>query len=310
MSLPRRVLTLAGASCAVAAPGVPAAALAQRDGAGEPVPAYATERSDAGPASTTQQRARRFATLSTNWAGYVITGTSRASVRFKSVSAHWVQPAVNCTGGQGDSGFWVGLGGYRQRSRALEQVGTEADCSSSGGADDFAWFELVPKSPVTLRLKVRPGDGIAASVTVKGRSVRLALRDLTTGARFLTTQRTSVIDVASAEWIAEAPSACNGGGSCRVLPLADFGSVAFSQAHATSTHGLAGPIGASEWSATALELLDLGSRLGPARRLGSSGAVATAAPTSLTSAGSAFTVTAQQASVPTRSPVPAGPFGG
>jgi hypothetical protein len=294
----------------VAAPATPAVALAQGDGGGGLAPARATERGAAGSASTTERKVLRLATLSTNWAGYVITGTSRAPVRFKSVSAHWVQPAVNCADGQGDSGFWVGLGGYQQSSPALEQIGTEADCASSGGANDFAWFELVPMGPATLRLKVRPGDSIAASVTVTGRSVWLALRDLTTGAHFLTTRRAPVIDVASAEWIAEAPSACDGGGSCRVLPLADFGSVAFSDARATSTHGQTGPIGASEWSATALELIDLASRFGHARPFGGAGAVATAAPTSLASAGSGFTVTWQQASVPTRSPVPVRPLGG
>ena len=34
-------------------------------------------------------------------------------------------------------------------------------------------------------------------------------------------------DTSSAEWIAEAPSQCDGSGSCQPLPLADFGTVQF-----------------------------------------------------------------------------------
>ena len=41
------------------------------------------------------------------------------------------------------SSVWVGLGGYAQTSRALEQIGTEADCSAAGQATYSAWFEVV-----------------------------------------------------------------------------------------------------------------------------------------------------------------------
>ena len=251
----------------------------------------------------------RFTTVSSNWAGYAVAGSSKSPVRFRSVSAHWVQPSATCTGGQSYSGFWVGLGGYEQSSQSLEQIGTEANCSSSGAADDYAWYELVPKAPVTVSLKVHPGDEIVASVTVVGHGVTLGLRDLTTGARYQTTQRAAVVDVSSAEWIAEAPSLCYAPNSCRVLPLADFGSVAFSDSSATSSGGHAMPIDASLWSPDALELLDFGDGLGSAP-FGGPLAAAAATPTALTATGSAFSVAWQQASAPSRTPLPAGPFGG
>jgi hypothetical protein len=259
----------------------------------------------AGTATATPVASQRFATVSSNWAGYAVTGSS---VRFKSVSAHWVQPAVSCAGHPGYSGFWVGLGGYHRGSAALEQMGTEADCSASSGGRYFAWYELVPKGPVDLRLAIHPGDRIATSVTVSGRHVRLALRDLTTGAAYSSTQRASAIDVSSAEWIAEAPSVCYGQ-NCHVLPLADFGSVAFSAGSATATNGHEGPIGDSAWSPTALELLGFSGGLGPAR-FGQSATVGTATPTSLTSAGSAFTVAWQQTSAPPETPGRVGPYPG
>jgi hypothetical protein len=159
-----------------------------------------------------------------------------------------------------------------------------------------------------LKLTVHPGDTIAASVTVSGQRVTLALRDLSTRASYAARRRASATDVSSAEWIAEAPSVCVGQ-SCRVLPLANFGSVPFSAAAATTTTGDRGPAGASSWSLTALELLDLDGESGPSR-LARSATVATAAPTSLTSSGSAFTVAWQQVPAPTGAPVPMGPFAG
>jgi Peptidase A4 family len=260
----------------------------------------ATNTATARPSSS-----QRFDTVSSNWAGYAVSGPS---VRFKTVSAQWVQPSVTCAGRPGYSGFWVGLGGYHQTSNALEQIGTEADCSASGGADYFAWYELVPKSPVDLRLAIRPGDRIATSVTVSGQHVRLALRDLTTRASYVTTQRASAIDVSSAEWIAEAPSVCYGQ-SCHVLPLANFGSVAFSAVSATATNGHKGSISDSAWSPTALELLGFSGGLVPAR-FGRPATAATATPTALTAAGSAFTVGWQQTSAPPETPAPVGPYPG
>jgi hypothetical protein len=246
--------------------------------------------------------------VSSNWAGYAATAASGSSARFRSVSARWVQPSVTCSGRAAYSGFWIGLGGFHQSSNALEQIGTEADCSSSGHGSYYAWYELVPKGPVRLKLTVHPGDSVSASVTVSGQRVTLALRDLSTRASYATRRRASAIDVSSAEWIAEAPSVCVGQ-SCRVLPLADFGSVPFSSAAATTTSGDKGPIGASSWSLTALELLDLDENFGPSG-FAHSATVATAAPTSLASSGSAFSVAWQQVAAPSGTPVPMGPFAG
>src|SRR3954451_2790503 len=77
---------------------------------------------------------------SSNWAGYVTTGGS-----FSNVTATWVQPTVTCTPGVVSySSFWVGLGGYGDGSQALEQIGTDADCTGSGRPVHSAWWEIVP----------------------------------------------------------------------------------------------------------------------------------------------------------------------
>jgi hypothetical protein len=154
---------------------------------------------------------------STNWAGYSATGGT-----FKNVSATWKQPAVKCTADTSYSSFWVGLDG--DGTNTVEQIGTDADCSG-GKPVYYAWYEMYPKFPVNLSLTINPGDTISASVTTDGSgSFTLSIKDTTTGGSFTTTQKLKHAKLGSAEVIAEAPS--SGG----VLPLANFGSVAFSAA--------------------------------------------------------------------------------
>src|SRR5690349_15017483 len=91
------------------------------------------------------------AEVSQNWAGYVAGGSSPGK-QFSSVSGSWVQPTVKCGAGQTYSAFWVGLGGSAGGSSALEQTGTQADCTADGGTEYYAWYELVPAAPVKLDL--------------------------------------------------------------------------------------------------------------------------------------------------------------
>jgi hypothetical protein len=196
------------------------------------------------------------ASPSSNWAGYAVSSVDpTAPVTYSAVSGQWVQPSATCTSGKpGYSAFWVGLGGYSDTSQGLEQIGTESDCSAAGRASYTVWYELVPAASVPVKLKVFPGNSVYASVTVSGHSVTVQLRNLTRNTVF--TKRLVMPtepDVSSAEWIAEAPSACSTGGRCRTLPLADFGTVAFSEAKAlASGHG--GAIVDEAWTATAIEL--------------------------------------------------------
>jgi hypothetical protein len=192
--------------------------------------------------------------VSTNWAGYVTVPSAASGSRFSSVSGTWTQPAARCTAGRETySAVWVGLGGYGESARALEQVGTDADCTRSGRAVYSAWFELLPAGSVKVALKVRPGQQLAASVTVRAQRVTLRIRNLSTGARFNTTRRASTVEVASAEWIVEAPSVCGTANGCRTLQLTDFGRAVFSSATATARRHT-GTINDSGWTATELEL--------------------------------------------------------
>ena len=236
------------------------------------------------------------AATSSNWAGYVAGGT-----QFSNVSGSWVQPAAKCGSGQTYSAFWVGLGGSGQsssvdqtdtQSSTLEQTGTQADCTADGATDYYAWYELVPAAPVNFDLAIHPGDHISAKVSVSGANVTMSLSNQTTGQSASKTVELDSADTSSAEWIAEAPSACDGAGGCQTLPLADFGSVQFTGASATAS-GHTGPVSDPNWSAQPVELG--GSGISDVS-YGPDQASAGATPSSLSSDGSSFSVAYQATS--------------
>jgi hypothetical protein len=201
--------------------------------------------------------------VSTNWSGYVaVAPTSEAAtspdltLTFSDVTASWVQPKARCVKGRSDAAaFWVGLGGFNEDSPALEQLGTTAQCSSRGVATYFAWWEIIPAAAIQVPMKLRPGDRVTAAVLVKGQKVTMSLTNATRKTRFSKVMTVSQpLDVSSAEWIAEAPSACTASGSCEVVSLTNFGSVTFKNAYATA-NGVTGTITDSAWLATPVWLI-------------------------------------------------------
>ncbi len=159
---------------------------------------------------------------STNWSGYAVTGS-----RFTQVSATWKQPQATCSG-TAYSSFWVGLDG--DTSNTVEQTGTDADCSGST-PQYYAWYEMYPKFPVNFGDKVVPGDTLKASVATDGRgNFTLTVSDTTRGWSHTVKAKLKSAKLSSAEVIAEAPSSSGG-----VLPLANFGTVGFTNAMANNT---------------------------------------------------------------------------
>ena len=222
---------------------------------------------------------------STNWSGYAVTGGT-----FTDVKGSWTQPAANCSsataspvhgkgnghgngngGGSGKSqssysSFWVGLDGYS--SSTVEQTGTDADCSGTTPVY-YGWYEFYPAFPINFSNPVSPGDTINAEVSVSGGTVTITLQDASQGWTQRATQSSAGYALSSAEWVAEAPS------SGQVLPLANFGTVNFSNASATS--------GSKKGSISAFTY-------DPMTMVTSSGQTK-AAPSGLGSGGSSFSVT-------------------
>ena len=169
---------------------------------------------------------------STNWAGYVAAGET-----FTDVRASWKQPAVTCLSPIAQaSAFWVGLDGFAPRSTSVEQIGTDSDCNGLHDPSYYAWYEVVPAPSVPLPAHdvVHAGDMMSADVSGRGAVYTLRLKDWTAGWHFSTEQTSTAALDSSAEWVAEAPSACTQF-FCRVLPLADFATVTFNNAAATAT---------------------------------------------------------------------------
>jgi len=188
--------------------------------------------------------------VSTHWAGYIDTG---AGSSFTAVQATWVQPRIRCNRPNSSAAFWIGLGGAPVGADGLEQIGTSADCSEELLPSYSAWYELIPipAAPIQLPITVAPGDRLTAQVNVRGGTVTLAMRNLSTGGSFSTQTTAPRLDLTSAEWIAEAPSFCLI--DCTPLALADFGTVNFKRATASGdTH--TGTINDPSWTHQPIKL--------------------------------------------------------
>lgn len=209
------------------------------------------------------------------WAGYVVEAGGRP---FTSVSGRWTQPRVVCNRPSSAVALWIGLGGTRADSRALEQVGTSADCSERAVVSYSAWYQLFPAPPVELPLRIAPGDRLDAAVSVDGWNVSIALHDLSTGSLFSGTVWMRYPETDSAEWIAEAPASCFT--ECTLLPLADFGRVTFANGSTAITSHI-GSIADGAWSRRRLQI----------------GSAPLAAATRLTRGGSSFSVVRSRSSL-------------
>jgi Peptidase A4 family len=228
---------------------------------------------------------------SSNWAGYADTAASPLTA----VSGDWVQPVATCNEPFPTySAFWVGLGGFKRSSQVLEQMGTDADCTATGNVSAYAWYELVPAPPVTIKMRIHRRDQLSAHVTVRGRSVVLQLRNLTTHSSFTKTLGASSPDTSSAEWIAEAPSECVTADRCQTLPLTDFATARFSASTAT-TRGRSGSIDDKRFTTTELTLASGAPAFGPGA-VSPDGGAGLASPSALSSNGRSFSVSFQQAS--------------
>lgn len=177
---------------------------------------------------------------SANWGGYaLISPTASTSIAFTHVIGSWKVPSISCdqSDSSSSSAFWVGLGGFTGNAQ-MEQIGTWADCDDVGPASYFGWYELDGNPALSFALNVRPGDTMTASVSVTTTNqVTMTLKNVTRKQQAVVRKRVAVVDLSSAEWMAEAPTDCSA--SCAVVPIANFGSVSMSNLQATA----AGPSG-------------------------------------------------------------------
>jgi len=202
-----------------------------------------------------------------NWSGYEVANFQTGET-YTAASASWTVPKVSyvapppvchtyrygrqsyqfCSSPSASAEYsssWVGIGGFCENANctsvdnSLIQLGTEADVSSRGQTQYYAWIEMLPEYPILISASypncnslscaypVKPGDAITASLTCQSgcatpganQTWLLTMSDATEHWNFAKTVSYSS-SLLSAVWIQEAPSSTGG-----VLPLADFGTV-------------------------------------------------------------------------------------
>ena len=169
------------------------------------------------------------ATQSTNWTGYVRTGTLGS---FTQISGSWTVPAPDCTGtASSASATWAGIGGFKAADPTLIQAGTEQDCDS-GSPGYYAWWEGYPAPSQDIstsgQYPVSPGDQMSVTISSSLLLVwSIGIHDLTAGWTYSTTTP-FVAAGESAEWIEEAPLEASLSSGTAQATLADFGGVSFS----------------------------------------------------------------------------------
>jgi len=165
--------------------------------------------------------------LSRTWAGYVVdSDLEKPHEQVVNVNASWTVPRVSVYSTDTFSSAWIGIGG--RFDKTLIQTGTEHD-AVDGNEFYAAWYELLPDQAIRIPdMSISPGDLITASITLVDSDTdewSIKIYDATTGQRFHQTFTYNSSRL-SAEWIVESPTV-----EAQVSPLANFGTVTFTDAH-------------------------------------------------------------------------------
>ncbi|KAG6848871.1 hypothetical protein H0H93_013277 [Arthromyces matolae] len=175
---------------------------------------------------------------SSNWAGAV--WDSYPSGTFKSVTGTFTVPTPS--GSSGSASAWVGIDGDTCGTAILQ---TGVDFTVSNGAVSYdAWYEWYPDYAYDFSgIPIKAGDVITLTVTASSTKAGTAvITNKTTGksvSKSLTSS--SALCEENAEWIVEDYEE---GGS--LVPFANFGSVTFTGASATTSSGsTVGPSGST-----------------------------------------------------------------
>ncbi|KAI4720010.1 hypothetical protein E4T48_03798 [Aureobasidium sp. EXF-10727] len=180
-----------------------------------------------------------------NWAGAVLTGSD-----FQSVTGTFTVPMINLPTDRGKdshleyaAGVWVGIDGSNECQGVVMQTGVNMWISPNGDLDYNAWYEWYPEHSIKFRhFSVSPGDNLTLTISASSDSGGMAIiENDTTGksVRHKFVGRNPHLCRTNAEWIVEDFSHRKSR-----VPFADFGSVTFTNALATTGNGTKfGPAG-------------------------------------------------------------------
>ena len=120
------------------------------------------------------------ATQSTNWSGYAAHGSR---VTFRGCPGLLDRAERHVRARRSDLlGLLGRIGRLQRTSKALEQIGTEVDCTTSGRINSTAWYELVPRVETD---RIRSSRVTRSGVGLGQRQRRdVELNDITRGQHF------------------------------------------------------------------------------------------------------------------------------
>jgi hypothetical protein len=171
---------------------------------------------------------------SSNWSGYVATGTT-----FRYVVGSYSVPSVNCSATPSTFSYhWVGLDGANDGT--VEQDGIGSFCNGSTPYY-FAWAWMYPSPGEITQISVNPGDAITSSVNYANGVYTLKLTDQTSGGGFSVTSK-GTYNNSSAEAITEGYPTTGYNGT------SDFGAEHYDTVKVTDTASQKGALKSSNWS--------------------------------------------------------------
>jgi len=174
---------------------------------------------------------------SSNWAGAV--WDTYPAGTFKSVTGTFTVPTP--TGSSGSASAWVGIDGDTCGTAILQ---TGVDFTISGGKVSYdAWYEWYPDYAYdSSGITISAGNVITLTVTATSTKAGTAVITNQSTGKTVTKSLTSssALCEQNAEWIVEDYEE-NGS----LVPFANFGTVTFSSASATTSSGSIGPSGAT-----------------------------------------------------------------
>ncbi|KAI0656071.1 acid proteinase [Cubamyces menziesii] len=176
-----------------------------------------------------------------NWAGAVLVAGPKTYI---AATGSFIVPTPRePSGGSGfhSAAIWVGIDGDTCQSAILQ---TGVDITVSGGTTSYnAWYEWYPAAMSDFSgFTIRPGDNISATVIADSLTSGTAtIVNYSTGqevTKILTSQ--PALCQENAEWIVEDYTESGG-----LVPLANFGTVTFTDALAGISTGGVSPAGAT-----------------------------------------------------------------
>ncbi|KIY47138.1 hypothetical protein FISHEDRAFT_66179 [Fistulina hepatica ATCC 64428] len=183
---------------------------------------------------------------SSNWAGAILVADSATYTAVKgkfTVPTPSVPDDTSSYASNYSAAAWVGIDGADNCSDAILQAGLDFTIDTNLGNISYdAWYEWYPAYSYDFNISFSAGDEVIVTVTATSLTSGTAvIENVTTGQNVSTTiTSTYPLCEQNAEWIVEDYEEGDS-----LVTFADFGTITFTDAEATTSSGTVGPENAS-----------------------------------------------------------------